>query len=199
MGRSAREWYSPKGNLYATLLMPFAGEIRHAALVSFVACLAVADTLDRYTSTSLISLKWPNDVLLNGKKVAGVLLEAGGGPGQHWLAVGVGINLLHKPSEARWSPIAIADVAPPPSPVTALETLAQSFDGWLTRFETSGFSPIREAWLARAAHIDERIEARLANATHTGVFRGLGEDGTLLLTKDDGDIQISAADIYFPT
>jgi len=198
VGRSGREWYSPKGNLFTTLLMPINGELRDAALVSFVACLAVADTLDAYAPLSLVSLKWPNDALLDGKKVAGVLLEAGGELDKRWLAVGIGINLVHKPSEARWPPIALAEVSSPPSPDEALETLAQSFDAWQTQFETSGFLPIRDAWLSRAAHIREPIEARLADVTHTGVFQGIAEDGALLLAKDDGTIRITAADIYFP-
>ena len=198
IGRGGRDWYSPKGNLFATLLMPLNGEMRNAALMSFVACLAVADTLDAYAPTSRVSLKWPNDALLDGKKVAGVLLEAGGEPDERWLSIGVGINLLHKPTEARWPPIALADVSLPPSPVVALETLAKSFDVWQKRFEKSGFLPIREAWLSRAAHIGERIEARMPNKTHIGVFEGIGEDGTLLLAAEEGDIQISAADIHFP-
>jgi len=169
VGRGGREWYSPEGNLYATLLTPFNGEMRDAALVSFVACLAVA------------------------------LLEAGGEPDTRWLAIGIGINLLHKPSEARWPPIALADLTAPPSPAESLETLARSFDAWMTEFEKFGFSPIREAWLSRAAHLGERIEARLANRTQTGIFQGLGEDGALLLATDQGDIRITAADIYFST
>ncbi len=199
VGRGGREWYSPEGNLYATLLTPFNGEMRDAALVSFVACLAVADTLDTYAPTSDVALKWPNDALLDGKKVAGVLLEAGGEPDTRWLAIGIGINLLHKPSEARWPPIALADLTAPPSPAESLETLARSFDAWMTEFEKFGFSPIREAWLSRAAHLGERIEARLANRTQTGIFQGLGEDGALLLATDQGDIRITAADIYFST
>lgn len=198
-GRSGRAWHSPPGNLYATLLLPWAGEVGTAALMSFVACLAVADTLDRYASQSSVTLKWPNDALLEGKKVAGVLLEAGGSDDTRWLAIGIGINLAHKPDDARWPPIALSDIAAPPEPGDAMATLAQAFDRWHSRFETEGFAPIREAWLARAARLGERIEARLANATHTGLFEGIADDGALLLAADQGDIRIAAADIHFPT
>lgn len=198
VGRSGREWHSPTGNLFATLLMPFCGELRHAALVSFVACLAVADTLDAYAPESNVSLKWPNDALLDGKKIAGVLLEAGGEEGKRWLAVGIGINLTEKPNEFRWPPTALADViSSPPSPDAALETLSRKFDYWLRLFENEGFHPVREAWLARAAHVGEQIEARLANETHIGIFQGLGGDGSLLLAVDGTDVRITAADIYF--
>lgn len=197
VGRSGRNWHSPTGNLFATLLMPLAGDLSDAALMSFVACLAVADTLDTYVAPDRVTLKWPNDALLDGKKVAGVLLEAGGEEGARWLAVGIGINLAHKPTEARWPPIALSDVTRAPTPDQALATLAAAFEIWQSRFESSGFAPIRTAWLSRAARLGKRIEARLTNATHSGLFKGIDADGALLLAADDGDKRIAAADIYF--
>ncbi len=201
VGRGGREWHSPEGNLYATLLMPFAGELRDAALMSFVACLAVAETLDHCLAVAKpsdrITLKWPNDALLDGKKVAGVLLEAGGAESARWLAVGIGINLVHKPDEARWPPIALADVADPPTPAQALAVLAARFENWQAQFEAGGFAPVRAAWLSRAARLGERIEARLANTAHSGIFQGIAGDGALLLAADQGDMRIAAADIYF--
>ena len=198
VGRSGREWQSPQGNLFATLLTPWAGELRDAALMSFVACLAVADTLDAFVadgSSARITLKWPNDALLDGKKVAGVLLEAGSG----WLAIGIGINLAHKPIETRWPPIALADVTDAPSPTEAMAVLSQTIENRQRQFETHGFTPIRTAWLARAARLGQPIEARLANATYTGIFNGIAEDGALLLGTDTGEQRLAAADIYFPT
>jgi len=214
VGRSGRAWHSPGGNLYATLLTPFAGQMRDAALMSFVACLAVADVLDAYLkpteapaspapqneglSSDRVALKWPNDALLDGKKIAGVLLEAGGTEDKRWLAVGIGINLAHRPDEARWPPIALADVTEPPTAEHAMSTLAACLELRQAQFQRQGFPPIRAAWLLRAARLGERIEARLANATHSGTFQGLGEDGSLLLAADAGDMRISAADIHFP-
>jgi len=199
VGRNRRAWHSPLGNLYATLLTPFNGALADAALMSFVACLAVADTLNTSVASEKVSLKWPNDALLDGKKVAGVLLEAGGVENARWLAIGVGINLAHKPDDARWPPIALSDVTLPPSPEIALETLIQSFDKWLSTFERDGFSPIRKAWLSRAARLGQRIEARLPDITHVGVFEGLSNNGALILGTDSGEMRIAAADIYFPT
>ena len=198
VGRGGREWHSPVGNLFTTLLTPFAGEVRDAALMSFVACLAVSETLDFFVPPDRVTLKWPNDALLDGKKVAGVLLEAGGEANARWLAVGIGINLAHKPEEARWPPIALADVVRAPTAMQAQDVLAARFDHWQARFEADGFAPVRAAWMARAARLGERIEARLANATHSGTFQGIAEDGALLLAADHGDMRIAAADIYFP-
>lgn len=201
VGRSGRSWYSPKGNLYATFLTPFAGEMQDAALMSFVACLAVAETLDGYIGSggaNRVTLKWPNDALLDGKKVAGVLLEAGGEQHARWLAVGIGINLIDKPTDARWPPIALGEVTEVPAAAEVLTTLAQNFDQLQSRFETEGFKPIRTAWLARAARLGERIEARLTTETLTGIFKDITEDGALLLATDDGDKRITAADIHFP-
>lgn len=207
VGRGGRDWHSPQGNLYTTFLTPFAGDIGNAALMSFVACLAVAETLDHYLSVGSsdfdhvhqrVTLKWPNDALLDGKKVAGVLLEAGGDANARWLAIGIGINLTHKPDAARWPPIALSDVTQAPTAVEAQDVIAACFDRWQSRFEREGFAPVRRAWLDRAARLGERIEARLANATHSGIFQGIAEDGALLLAADHGDMRIAAADIYFP-
>lgn len=209
-GRGGRKWHSPTGNLYATLLMPWAGQVADAALVSFVACLAVADTaefcLSDFEGTPLrnaegerrVALKWPNDALLDGRKLAGVLLESGGTDGGRWLAIGIGINLAHTPQEARWPPIALAEATDPPSPAEAMGTLSRRFDHWQTRFETEGFAPIRRAWLNRAAHLGQKIEARLPRETLGGIFSGLAEDGTLMLDTPQGKKLIAAADIHFP-
>lgn len=199
VGRNGRAWHSPPGNLYTTLLTPFNGALANAALMSFVTCLAVADTLSTFVAPEKVTLKWPNDALLDGKKVAGVLLEAGGVEDARWLAIGVGINLAHKPDDARWPPIALSDLIDPPSPEEALATLARAFDKWQSTFERDGFAPIREAWLARAARLGERIEARLSDVTHIGVFEGLSDDGALILATDTGEMRIAAADIHFPT
>jgi len=202
IGRGGRTWHSPAGNLYATFLTPFAGDIGNAALMSFVACLAVAETLDHFLKQkeqNRVTLKWPNDALLDGKKIAGVLLEAGGETDKRWLTIGIGINLSHKPDDARWPPIALAEVADAPTPPDALTVLAERLEHWQSHFEMEGFAPIREAWLSRAARLGERIEARLASANHSGIFEGIGEDGALLLAADEGDLRIAAADIYFPS
>ena len=96
-GRRGREWVSETGNLYCTGLYPHGGDLASAARLSFAAALAVAQTLEQYIDPQLVSIKWPNDVLVDGKKVAGILLESGTYNDAIWVAVGIGINLVSHP------------------------------------------------------------------------------------------------------
>lgn len=199
-GRSGREWESPPGNLYATLLMPVGPDPAAAALRSFVACLAVADTLDALVGNpARISLKWPNDALLDGCKIAGVLLESGVVSGARWLSVGIGINLAHAPAEARWPAISIAQAVPGAAPGVE-GTLALLRDAFARRdalFQAEGFAAIQSQWLKRAARLGQEIEARLPRETITGIFETLDDDGALLLQAPHGPRRITAADIHF--
>ena len=190
-GRSGREWASPEGNLHATWLGLWHGSPQHAALASFAACLAVADLADALTGKpTLVTLKWPNDVLVRGRKVAGVLLEGGNG----WLMVGIGVNLAHAPDDARWP----ADVLPGATPAEALDVLAPALDRWLGTLGLEGFAPLREAWLARAARRGETMEARLPRETVKGRFVDLAADGSLMLETTRGTRRIAAGDVHFP-
>lgn len=199
-GRQGRRWTSVDGNLYATLLLRPALPARTASLHSFAACLAVAELFEGAGATA--RLKWPNDALLNGGKAAGVLLEASGaGPALDWLAIGVGVNLaghpepdaaaLHPPTDLR------AETGAVIAPEAALATIAESLARWGARLAAEGFAPLRAAWLARAAKLGERIEARLPGETVAGVFEDVDEQGALVLRTATGQRRLHAADIYF--
>lgn len=200
-GRSDRVWDSARGNLFATLLMPFEGAVGTAALRSFTACLAVARTLDALIGApERVTLKWPNDALLDGRKVAGVLLEAGEVKRQRWLSIGIGVNLAHAPETARWPTVCVADVtdAPAPEPLAALALLSDALAEEERHLREGGFALTRERWIARAARLGEQIEARLPLETLAGRFDGIAGDGALLLGMADGQRRIAAADIHFP-
>ena len=200
-GRHGRDWASPEGNLYATLLFPVADDPARAALHSFAACLAVADCLDVLTGArARVAIKWPNDALLDGCKVAGVLLESGIGTAGRWLSIGVGINLAHAPAESRWpaTSIAAATGRPAPDPAQALTLLSQAMTTRLHQFETEGFASIRIDWLSRAARLGETVEARLPGHTTRGIFETLDGDGAMVLRTDAGARRIHAADVHFP-
>ena len=201
-GRRGRDWSAPEGNLAATLLLrPDCGPA-DAARLSFVACLAVADLLDEAAPGADVALKWPNDVLLNGGKVSGVLLESeGDGTSVHWLAIGIGVNLAAAPPrapDAAFAPVALAGIAPPPAPEAALDILAAAWDRWAALYRAEGFGPIRAAFLSRAARMGEIIEARLPDRTLRGMFADLDEDGRLVLDTGESQVRISAADVFFP-
>lgn len=203
--RRGRSWTCEPGNLFVTLLSRPEFEPRRAALLSFAASLAVAELVETLTPAAEITLKWPNDVLVNGRKVAGILLESAGAAGRlDWLSIGIGVNLVGAPGDLEIRPGGTAPVslveagAPPTTPEAALDHLAPAMERWLSTFEAEGFAPIRRAWLARAAHLGQRIGAGLPNETLEGIFEAVDDDGNLVLNTASGQRRIAAAEIFFP-
>lgn len=204
-GRRGRVWTDPPGNFAATLILRPEGNPADAAKLSFVAALAVHDALIRLCGPQLnLSLKWPNDVLLNGGKLSGILLESTGSGGQvKALAVGIGVNLAAVPETGSLEDQALRPVSllgetgMTVTPDDLLAALATSFDVWLRQIRDFGFDPIRKAWLARAARLGETITARTGRSEAVGRFEGIDESGALILTTSHGRQSIPAAEIYF--
>ncbi len=200
-GRRGRVWETGEGNLAATLLFSTDKSPAEAAQVSFVAALAVADLVGVYAPASLVSLKWPNDPLLGGLKVSGILIESGARlDGGLWIAVGIGVNLAHKPinSERPATALIAHRSAPPPGPVEAVEVLAEAFERWFRVWTSMGFPAIADAWTARAHGLGERCVARLGTETVEGIAEGLDGDGALRLRLPDGRLRrITAGDVFF--
>jgi len=205
-GRRGRAWVEPPGNFAATAILHPACPPAAAAQRSFVAALALADTLAGLLGgPGRLALKWPNDVLLDGGKVAGILLEstAAGGRVAH-LAVGIGVNLVAAPPVAAveagaLTPVALAS-APGGGAVTPaafLDRLAPAFARWEGRLRDEGFAPLRAAWLARAARIGQRVTARIGETAVTGTFATLDEGGALVLDTPAGRRTIAAAEVHF--
>ena len=171
----------------------------------FVAALALAEALQTLIGPqAVLSLKWPNDVLLNGGKVAGILLEsAGQGGGLSHLIIGIGVNLIAAPPPEALEPGAMRPVSVlgetglRVTPDDCLDALAAAFDRWETQFTTYGFAPIRTAWMARAARLGQKITARTTLETIEGTFEGLAEDGSLVLATTQVRRAIPAADVFF--
>jgi BirA family biotin operon repressor/biotin-[acetyl-CoA-carboxylase] ligase len=200
-GRRGRAWETGAGNLAATYLAVTAKPPAEAAQVSFVAALAVADLAGAYVSPTLVSLKWPNDPLIAGRKAAGILVESGAHPaGGLWLAVGCGVNLATPPDNPERPATALSEHmrAPPPAPLEALAVLAEAFERWRTLWERLGFPPIAQAWTARAHGLGQPCTARLPDETITGVAEGLDGDGALRLRTAAGAVRrITAGDVFF--
>jgi BirA family biotin operon repressor/biotin-[acetyl-CoA-carboxylase] ligase len=203
-GRRGRQWESQDGNLFSTLMQLTRKSPAEAAQVTFVAALAIADLLDAWAPASLVTIKWPNDVMLAGQKASGVLVESGAHEsGGLWLAVGIGINLVSAPEGTERPATALAlhlrgDAASPPTIEAASAKLAAAFDIWMTRWETLGFQPILDAWSARTAGLDGPAVARLGRETIEGRAEGVGPDGALKLRLADGSLRlISAGDVFF--
>ncbi|QDI75383.1 MULTISPECIES: biotin--[acetyl-CoA-carboxylase] ligase [Leisingera] len=204
-GRRGRDWKDPKGNFAATLVMRPEGTPDQAALRSFVAALAVYDACVAVTGRSEgLSLKWPNDVLLKGGKLAGILLEsAGNGQGVNHLFVGIGVNLVETPMQEWLEPGAVypvsllSETGVQVTPEEFLEAVAGAFARYEQQFATYGFEPIRTEWLARAAKLGEVITAKTASAETEGTFETVDASGNLVLNTAKGRVSIPAADIYF--
>ena len=199
-GRRGRAWTSAAGNLFTTGLFRLEASPGRAAQLSFAAALAVGDLAASVIPSELVRLKWPNDVLVDGRKVAGILLESGAAPGGGlWLAVGIGVNLAHHPEDSERPATDLSVHGGGVSPDEAVKTLADRFEHWRTLWAREGFAPIREAWLSRAWGLGERCTARLDGETLEGVFADLAEDGSLRLDLNDGRRRlVSAGDVFFP-
>jgi len=210
-GRRGRAWVNPPGNFMASLVMRPAEPPQQVALRSFVASLALFDAFVAATGrTEPFALKWPNDVMLNGGKVAGILLESAGmgGAGKvqagvSHIAIGIGVNLVAAPPREIVEPGAMTPVnlldetGTLVTPEDFLDLIAPAYAHWEHSFTTYGFAPVREAWLNRAARLGETIVARTGNAEHEGVFETVDEQGNLVLSTAKGRQVIPAADIFF--
>ncbi len=206
-GRRGRTWISSAGNLTATLLMSPKCTASKAAELSFVSALAVADLLGEFANYDQIKLKWPNDVLLTDKKIAGILLESAGTSTNpvDWVSIGVGVNLVTHPADTPYLATSLKDYYAdqnderlPPHPILALEVLANRFDTWLSIWRDSGFSAIKDSWLDRAKGLGEPIVVNLSDKKCHGVFVGLDQTGALILDTPDGNRQtISAGEVHF--
>ena len=194
-GRRGRAWSSPEGNLSASLVdAPPGGPAEHA-LRSFVASLALHDAL---TSLGVgdLTLKWPNDVLHRGGKLAGILLEA---PHPGLLVVGIGVNLAAAPDAAALEPGATppASLGGAVSPEALLDALIPSYAAREAQLDAAGFAATRADWLARAARLGLPIVARTMTATRHGTFDDVDEVGHLILGTPSGRVAIPAADVHF--
>ena len=197
-GRRGRHWESPKGNLYLSVLVdappPTAGQ------VGFVTGLALFDALEIEADQDLTPLrfKWPNDLVFNGSKVAGLLLEAV--PGRDQVVVGIGVNVVPTQVEDALYPVGSMAVVDAPINIEHLAArVCVALQSWLETWRAVGFHPLRKIWLARAEGLIQHITVQLPNETLEGTFRGLTDDGALILDQDDAVQRIvPAGDVFFP-
>ncbi len=195
----------PEGNFAATLVMRPREAPEVVALRSFVASLALYDAFVAATGRAEpFALKWPNDVLLNGGKVAGILLESvGAGSGVAHLAIGIGVNLVAAPGADQVEAGAVRPVSllsetgARVTPEEFLDLLAVAYARAEAQFVSYGFTAIRSAWLACAARLGERIVARTGTETIEGTFETVDETGALVLKTAAGRRAIPAAEVFF--
>jgi BirA family transcriptional regulator, biotin operon repressor / biotin---[acetyl-CoA-carboxylase] ligase len=200
-GRRGRAWLSPPGNLYASFVLRPDFPPARAAQLGFVAALAVGDALAGVVPANRkLACKWPNDVMVEDRKIAGILVETEtGAGGLEAVVVGIGINLAAAPLATETPAISVAALGCAcPAPGVVLERLAAHFDIWLERWRRAGFAPVRKAWRAAAAALGQPIRVRLEGIELHGRFRDLDEEGGLLLETADGLRRISAGEVFPP-
>lgn len=201
-GRRGRVWASPPGNLYLSLILRPRVAAAQAAQLGFVAALGLSDALTALAGPAIEPrCKWPNDLLANGKKLAGILLESetSASGDVDFVVLGLGANLASAPAGTEYlaTSLAAEGTAGVP-PAAALEGFIRHFDSWLQVWHRGGFAPIRTAWLARAAGLGSDIRVRLERLELSGRFLDLDDDGALLLDTADGRRRIAAGEV-FPT
>ncbi len=190
-GRRGRDWVSKPGNLFATFLVTVPVEPATAAQLSFATALALFDACASFLSSGgQLSLKWPNDVLLEQEKVAGILLETVPclQPGKIAVAIGCGVNLQHAPGQTSYAATWLnAHRSDQVSPDRFLGELGSCLDKRLAQWKNGqGFDLIAKAWQERASHMGKLVSLTGASQTITGKFTGLADDGALVLELTDG-------------
>jgi BirA family biotin operon repressor/biotin-[acetyl-CoA-carboxylase] ligase len=186
-GRQGRGWESPPGNLYISVLLRPAVPLREAPQWSFVAAVALAETLNPLLpKAARPTLKWPNDLLLDGAKAAGILVETGVAASHalDWICIGIGVNIATKPSLPDRATACLADYLPaPPAPEVLAARLLQNLAHWHDLRLAQGFAPTRDAWLHHAPAAGAPVSVKRDAALIEGSFAGLSPEGGLLLAK----------------
>ncbi|ATY34418.1 biotin--[acetyl-CoA-carboxylase] ligase [Sphingomonas psychrotolerans] len=192
-GRQGRAWASPEGNLFVSTVVRVRPGEPPAATLALVAAVALEETVSTFLRLGGVVIKWPNDLLLDGAKLSGILLERA----DDAVVIGFGVNLAHYPTDLDRPATSLAAHGAAPDPGIFAETLAESFARWLSRWR-DGIAPVRDRWLARAHPIDTALTARLADGSAVdGLFGGLDAQGALILRLADGTTRvIHAGDVF---
>ena len=204
-GRRNRNWESPHGNLAATLLHIHHGDMAHVATLGFVAGLALQEALNAIAPQyGKFALKWPNDVLADGKKLSGILLESialpGNKPGSNLgIAVGIGVNIVAHPPV---TPFPATSLAEQNINASAERVFLALSDAWVTLFRLwnngSGLDAIRKRWLHHAAGLGSEIAVTHNETLLKGRFETIDADCRIVIRDDQGLLHhINAGDVYF--
>ncbi len=196
-GRYDRKWISGEGNLYASILLPVDFVIEDAAQLSFVTAIAARYTLAK--NDAPIKLKWPNDLLINGKKCGGILLESYRSGNKDYIIIGIGVNIRNHPQNTEYPATSLHMEGVGEAGVeNILSALVRNFDNYYNLWCREGFAEIREKWLENAVGIGENIKVRTGKDTITGIFEDIDSNGALILRLEDGNIKtITAGDVFF--
>ncbi len=194
-GRLGRRWEGPSGNFMGSCrILPDTAE-RPGYLLSFVAALALHDAVSGLVERARLQLKWPNDLLLDGAKLSGILLEMDNSSGA--IILGIGVNLRHAPSMPGRTTIALSQVVDEvPTPLAFAGMLGVVLDNRRQQWRTQGFAAIRGHWEALAHPVGTQLQVRVDGQDHAGDYLGLADDGALLLQTDGIEWRVHAGDVF---
>jgi len=201
-GRRSRAWISEPGNLYFSLLLRPDYPVSAATQMGFIACNTVAEAVAAVVPRgTFVTCKWPNDVLIEGRKVSGILLESAARDAQNldWLIVGIGVNIAHHPTDSEYPATDLSrEGAEGLSVERLLESVCARYSANMVLWRNMGFAPIRRNWMRRAHGLGQPLTVRLETTSFDGVFEDLDEDGALMLRQEDGIRKVTAGDVFFP-
>lgn len=188
-GRYGRSWQSPPGNLYLSLLLRPDCPPMQALQLGFVAGVALGDAISTLVPKSVsVQHKWPNDILLDGRKLAGILLESGttANAKLDWLVIGMGVNVANAPQDMAFPATALTAHGCTLDPSDLIALIAHTLSRWIDRWRKDGFAPVRSAWYVRAYRRGQSVQVRFEDGAKSGLFVGLDDDGAMLLQTANG-------------
>ncbi|ADE30062.1 biotin--[acetyl-CoA-carboxylase] ligase [Rickettsia prowazekii] len=217
-GRSGKNWQSRLGNLHVSLLMRPDKELELLPQLCFVTALAVYDTIlscilyagsnqliNNFNAVSVcpqnysIQLKWPNDILMNGRKIAGILLESVKMDNNYYLIIGIGINITYHPENIDQPTTSlITENLMHVVPKALLKILIKNFEKYYKIWHHNGFPFIRKKWIEHAYKLNENINIKYRNDIVTGLFKDIDNTGNIILQLNTQEIiSFSTAELYF--
>jgi BirA family biotin operon repressor/biotin-[acetyl-CoA-carboxylase] ligase len=201
-GRLGRSWISQEGNLFVSVLLQPDKKLEELPQLSFVAAVAVIEAMaPMFEKDNKLTCKWPNDILLNGKKLGGILLESfrTDSKDKTWVVVGVGINIDSCPTDVQYPATCLTHAGVElVSAKIILARFVHHFIECYNEWNSKNFAPIRKRWLASACCINERVIANLEGSKLEGIAEGIDPAGNLLLKLDNGKKQTVHAGDVFP-
>jgi biotin-[acetyl-CoA-carboxylase] ligase BirA-like protein len=184
-GRRGRQWLTPECGLAASLIVPLGATPAKAALLAYLCAVAVAEAIEHFLATAAVSLKWPNDVLLDGAKVGGILIESlQDATGSFAAVCGIGVNCGQPPARQAYPVTSLQEHGIAADAPAFFSTLSNRVADCLELWDDGGnFDAIRSKWRARARDIGHAIRIEHDGTVHTGIFKDIHDSGALVLSN----------------